>query len=124
MMIIKLWPVALALGLSTAMAWAEPSADMKAVLDKLAELGAKPLDTLEVPAVRMQASPADAAKAAQWEKRIPSAPEGQIATKDIAIPTDAGPLPGRVYAPGGKGPFPVIDYFPRRWLGRGGYQRL
>lgn len=64
-----------------------------------------------MPAARSQASPADAAKAVQWEKRIPSALEGRIATEDIAIPTDAGPLPARVYRPEGDGPFPVIVYF-------------
>lgn len=102
---------ALAVGLAGTAALAEPQADMQAVLDKLMELEAKPFHTLEVPEARSQATPADAAKAVQWEKRIPSAPEGQIATADIAIPTEAGPLPARVYTPEGEGPFPVIVYF-------------
>lgn len=90
---------------------AEPSADMKAVLDELAQLGAKPIHMLSVPEARTQATPADAAKVVQWEKRIPSAPEGKVASKDIAIPTPNGDLPARVYTPEGEGPFPVIVYY-------------
>jgi acetyl esterase/lipase len=90
---------------------ADPSADMQAVLDKLAALEAKPIHTLSVPEARTQASPADAAKAVQWEKRIPSAPEGKVATQDIAIPTSHASLPARVYIPEGEGPFPVVVYY-------------
>ena len=104
---------AFALGLSAGLALAKPLPDMQAVLDKLVELQAKPIHSLDVPDARSQASPADAAKAVQWEKRIPSAPERRIATEDIVIPTDAGPLPARVYRPEGDGPFPVIVYFHR-----------
>ncbi|MDB5661546.1 MAG: lipase [Cypionkella sp.] len=108
---LKYLSAAFAFGLSCAPSWAAPSADMQAVLDKFGALDVKPLHSLDVPKARMQASPADAAKAVQWEKRIPSAPESQIATKDIAIPTDAGALPARLYIPEGEGPFPVIVYF-------------
>lgn len=105
--------VALAIGLSlmATSAIAAPSADMQAVLDRLAALGAQPVHALDVPAARDQASPADAARTVQWEKRIPSAPEGRIRTTDIAIPTAEGPLPARLYLPEGQGPFPVIVYF-------------
>lgn len=111
-MLIRSLTCAAALVVSTALPiWAEPSQDMQAVLDKLAELGAKPVHTLDVGEARMQASPADAAKAVQWTNRIPSAPEGQIATRDITIPTANGPLPARLYIPEGEGPFPVIVYY-------------
>lgn len=93
------------------LAWSDPAPDMQAVLDALARLEAKPVHSLDVAAARSQASPADAARIVQWEKRIPSAPEGQIRSTDIAIPTEAGPLPARLYTPEGDGPFPVIVYY-------------
>ena len=89
----------------------QPTVEMQAVLDKLADLGAKPFHELSVPEARSQATPADAAKAIQWEKRIPAGPEGMVATQDIAIPTENGNLPARVYIPEGEGPFPVIVYY-------------
>lgn len=48
---------------------AKPAPAMQAVLDKLKALEAKPIHQLSVPEARTQASPADAAKAVQWEKR-------------------------------------------------------
>ncbi len=61
---------------------AKPNAEMQAVLDKLGALEAKPFSTLTVPEARTQATPADAVKAAQWDKRISSNPEAQV-RKDI-----------------------------------------
>lgn len=84
---------------------------MQAVLNKLSEMGAKPVHTLDVGAARMQVSPADAAKAVQWTNRIPWASQGKIEKRDITIPTANGPLPARVYVPDGEGPFPVIVYY-------------
>jgi acetyl esterase/lipase len=89
----------------------KPAPEMQAVLDKLAALGSKPFSTLTVPEARMQASPADAARAVQWDKRVPSNPEAQVTTKDIAIPSEQGGLAARVYIPGGEGPFPVVVYY-------------
>lgn len=90
---------------------AKPTAEMQAVLDKLAALGAKPFSTLTVPEARTQASPADAAHAVQWDKRLSSNPEAQVTTKDVTIPTAEGGVAARVYIPGGKGPFPVVVYY-------------
>lgn len=90
---------------------AKPTADMQAVLDKLGALEAKPFSTLTVPEARTQASPADAAKAVQWEKRLSSNPEAQVTTKDITIPSREGGVVARVYIPGGEGPFPVVVYY-------------
>lgn len=90
---------------------AKPDPQMQAVLDALKGLDAKPIHTLDVPAARTQASPADAARAVQREKKISPYPEIAVATKDIAIPTAAGALPARVYIPEGEGPFPVVLYF-------------
>ena len=111
MMFYKCFSLAAGLGLSATAVFAEPAADMQAVLDALKSLDAKPIHTLDVPEARSQATPADAAKAVQWQKRLPSAPEGQITATDIAIPTEAGSLPARVYTPQGDGPFPVIVYY-------------
>jgi acetyl esterase/lipase len=113
-----LGPIAAALVMTTAAVvptyaqeMAKPSTEMQAVLDKLGALDAKPVSTLTVPEARTQASPADAAHAVQWDRRISSNPEAQVKTKDIAIPTKSGSLAARVYIPDGKGPFPVIVYF-------------
>ncbi|MCD7107750.1 alpha/beta hydrolase [Rhizobium sp. DKSPLA3] len=90
---------------------AKPTTEMQAVLDKLAALDAKPFSTLSVPEARSQATPADAARAIQWDKRLSTNPEAQVTTRDIAIPSKAGGLAARVYIPGGKGPFPVVVYY-------------
>ncbi|KQQ37340.1 lipase [Rhizobium sp. Leaf306] len=90
---------------------AKTTTDMQAVLDKLGALDAKPFSSLSVPEARTQASPADAAKAVQWEKRLSSNPEAQVTTKDITIPTAEGGIAARVYMPAGKGPFPVVVYY-------------
>ncbi|PYE43077.1 acetyl esterase/lipase [Rhizobium sp. PP-F2F-G20b] len=108
--------VALLVPLSSATAslaqdMAKPTTEMQAVLDKLAALDAKPFSTLSVPEARSQATPADAARAIQWDKRLSTNPEAQVTTRDIAIPSKAGGLAARVYIPGGKGPFPVVVYY-------------
>lgn len=96
---------------SMAQGMAKPTTEMQAVLDKLGELDSKPFSTLSVPDARTQASPADAAHAVQWDKRLSSNPEAQVTTKDIAIPSKEGGLAARVYIPGGNGPFPVVVYY-------------
>lgn len=98
-------------GSSLAEEMAKPTTEMQAVLDKLGALEAKPFSTLSVPEARTQASPADAAKAVQWDKRLSSNPEAQVTTKDITIPSADGGLAARVYIPGGTGPFPVVVYY-------------
>ncbi len=98
-------------GGGAALAAGKPTAQMQAVLDKLKALDVKPIHTLSVPEARSQATPADAAKAVQWEKKIPSAPESKLMTKDFSIPSPNGNLPARAYIPEGDGPFPVIVYY-------------
>jgi acetyl esterase/lipase len=90
---------------------AQASEQMQEVLDTLEDLEAKPLHTLDVPQARFQASPADAARTVQRDKKIPPGPEGQVETTDIAIPSPGGNLPARIYTPAGEGPFPVIVYY-------------
>ena len=90
---------------------ATPAPEMQSVLDKLAELGAKPLHTLTVDQARAQPTPADAVAAVMADKGIDAGPAANIATSDIVIPGPAGDIKARVYTPPGNGPFPVIVYY-------------
>ena len=84
--------------------------DMRTVLQKLMELGAKPIETLTVEQARTQPTPADAVMAVMQDQNIPT-PQPAVTTQDIMIPGAAGDLPARVYIPEGEGPFPVVLYF-------------
>lgn len=64
---------------------ATPAPEMKAVLDKLAELGAKPLHTLTPDEARAQPTPADAVAAVIADKGIEAGQAAAIATRDIVI---------------------------------------
>jgi len=93
---------------------AKPDADMQIVLDSLASLKGKPIETLQPPEARKQPTPTDAvnkilkttAQSTKPQVLVPG-----ITSKDIMIPGAAGQLPARVYVPAGRGPFPVITYF-------------
>lgn len=94
------------------LAMAQPATEMKAVLDKLQELGAKPIGTQSVEATRKGPTPADAAMAVMKEKGVqPDAAVAAVKTKDMMIPGAAGEIPIRIYTPEGTGPFPVVVYF-------------
>ncbi len=84
--------------------------DMQAVLDQLAALGARPVETLSVEQARAQPSPADAVKALLRQQERSTAPEPVGSVRDRTVPGPAGPIPVRVYTPAGTGPFPVIVY--------------
>jgi len=87
----------------------KPDADMQAVLDKLASLGGKPIETLSPTDARLQPTPADAVKAIMTEKGI--APDATVTTKDIMYAGGAGPQKARVYTPAGAGVnTPVVLY--------------
>ena len=98
-------------GAATAAEMAKPAPEMQAVLDKLAELGAKPLHTLTVERARAQPTPADAVAAVMADNKTDAGPAAAIETRDIVIPGPAGEIMARVYTPAGEGPFPVIVYF-------------
>lgn len=70
--------------------------DMRAVLDKLAEMGARPIEQLAVQEARRQASPAAAAKAVAASG---AGDEPSVERRDITWPSPAGALPARVYMP-------------------------
>ena len=89
-----------------------PKADaqMQAVLDQLATLGAKPLETLTPEQARTQATPADAVKAVLEGLAKATTPEPVAKVADSSFPGPAGAVPIRIYTPEGSGPMPVILY--------------
>lgn len=93
-------------------AWA-PSIkpEMQVVVDKLATLGGKPIETLEAAEARLQPTPADAVKEVMAENNIPVPPaKCDIANK--SIPVTGGTTNVRIYTPKtGTAPFPVIVYY-------------
>lgn len=117
MKIARTLPLALALAFSAtlAIAAADPvkkaDADMTKVLDALAALGPKPLETLTPEEARKQPSPADAVKKVM-ARDGKTAPDDGVTTKTIAIKGAGGANPARVYTPRGDGkPMPVIVYY-------------
>ena len=88
-----------------------PDADMKAVLDQLAALHPKPLETLSADEARKQPTPADAVKGLLKKNNKSTAPEPVGKVDDRTITGASGQIPARIYTPVGKGPFPVLVYF-------------
>ena len=88
--------------------------DMQEVLDALAGLKPKPIESLTPAEARKQPTPADAVnvvlkkegKSTDPEKLVPG-----VKSVDRMITGAAGQIPARVYTPDGVGPFPVIVYF-------------
>ncbi len=102
--------LALALTSLPGAAQAQPDPQMKAVLDQLARLGAKPLEKLTPDEARLQPTPADAVKALLRSRGRSTAPEAVANVEDRMIPGPAGQIAIRIYTPAGSGPFPVIHY--------------
>ncbi len=89
-------------------------ADMQAVLDALAAMDGKPIETLDPAEARRQPTPTDAAMAvlrARGKDTAPTALVPGVTSVDSRIPGPAGTLPVRIYTPAGAGPFPVVVYF-------------
>ena len=89
-------------------------ADMQAVLDELAALNGKPIESLTPTEARKQPTPTDAVMALlkkQGKDTAAGALVPGVTSVDRQIPGAAGQLPARVYTPAGAGPFPVIVYF-------------
>jgi len=89
-------------------------ADMQAVLDAHAAMGAKAIETLAPVDARKQPTPADAVTLVlrkQGKEWSPTALVPGVVSFDEDIPGPAGELSVRVYMPTGVGPFPVIVYF-------------
>jgi acetyl esterase/lipase len=89
--------------------------DMAAVLDALAGMSPKPIETLSVEEARRQPTPADAALAVLKMKEKETDPAKlvpDVTASDRTVPGAAGALPARVYTPkDNAGPYPVIVYF-------------
>lgn len=90
----------------------EADKDMREVMDELATLNGKPIETLTPEEARKQPSPADAVKALLKREGKDSAPEVVGKVLDSTIPTANGALPIRVYTPkDAKGQLPIIVYY-------------
>ena len=89
-------------------------ADMRRVIEKLMQLGAKPLGTQSVEETRRGPSPADAVKAVLRDQgKDPAALMAAMGVKkqDMTYPTAGGTQAIRIYTPSGaSGPLPVIVY--------------
>ena len=87
-----------------------PNARMQTVLDQLAALGAKPIETLTVAQARTQPGPGDAVKSLLVKEGKSTAPEPVGNVVDTTFPGPAGPVAITIYTPAGAGPFPVALY--------------
>lgn len=85
-------------------------AQMKAVLDELAELGPKPIETLTPDEARRQPLPADAV-ASLMRKRNMTPYQRVASVQHVMVPGWGGLVPARVYVPRRSGPLPVVVYF-------------
>ena len=92
---------------------ARPDADMQAVLDAHAALGAKPIETLTVEQARTQPSPADAVNRVKTMMGMSTAPDASVTTRDLTYPTGGATQPVRVYKPAGAtgSNLPVVVYY-------------
>ncbi|WP_413061458.1 alpha/beta hydrolase [Sphingomonas carotinifaciens] len=88
--------------------------DMQSVLDALASLGGKPIETLTPAEARMQPSAADGARAAMQNKGMSTAPDPAVMTRDLPYGSDPKQFV-RIYkpanAPAGGKPMPVVVYY-------------
>jgi len=100
-------------GAAIAAAPAQPKADasMQKVLDALASLGGKPIETLTPEEARKQPTPADAVKKVLADQGKSTAPEAGVTMKTMTVKGPAGDFPVHIYTPEGKGPFPVMVYY-------------
>lgn len=87
-----------------------PTPQMKAVLDELAAMGGKPIESLSAQEARLQPSPADAVKRVLEKQGKSTDPEPVGNVEEKTVPGPAGQIPIRVYTPNGNGPFPIIFY--------------
>ncbi len=94
---------------SDPLAPAKPAPAMQAVLNELASLGGKPIETLTAVEARKQPSPGEALK--QLMKREGLKPEKVSHISNQKIPGPGQPIPIRIYSPAGEGPFPIILYY-------------
>ena len=68
---------------------AKAAPDMQTVLDQLAALGGKPIETLTLAVARMQPSAADAAKQVMIKHGLAGTPDATVTTRDVPYGSDA-----------------------------------
>lgn len=88
---------------------AQPAPEMQKVLDTLASLHGKPIETLTPKEARKQPTPADAVAKVMKEQKIKPESVGSIDNRSIDGPDKNIKL--RIYTPKGDGPFPIIVYY-------------
>lgn len=87
---------------------------MQQVLDELASLGGKPIETLDAAEARLQPTPTDAVKSLLSKDGKGQPADMGVGTTDITIPGAAGPLQARIYKPNELADdklHPVVVYF-------------
>ncbi|WP_419757816.1 alpha/beta hydrolase [Acidisoma sp.] len=84
--------------------------DMARVLEALAGLKIKPIETCSVEEARAQPTAADAAAAVMTADGISPEVPG-VTVRDVTYPAATGNCAARIYTPSGDGPFPVVLYF-------------
>ena len=86
-------------------------ADMQKVLDALASLGGKPIETLTPEEARKQPTPADAVKKVLADMGKSAAPEPGVTVRQMTVKGPVGDFSVHIYTPEGPGPFPVMVYY-------------
>lgn len=115
---LTLTMVALAAGMLAGTAIAQTAAQppkaepaMQKVLDAMAALKPKPIETLSPEEARKQPTPADAVKKLLADAGKSTAPEPGVTMKTQTVQGKGGSFPVHIFTPEGKGPFPVVVYY-------------
>jgi len=93
---------------------AKADGPMQKVLDELASLGGKPIETLSPEEARQQPTPTDAVKSLLRKDGKDPTDDMGVKTSDITIPGAAGPIQTRIYKPHDHSEdklHPVVVYF-------------
>lgn len=87
-------------------------ADMQEVLDALAGLGPKPVESLTPAQARLQPSPADAVKVVMRQRGMAVVADPAVSIQETTYPGAGGPQKARIYQPTGvTGDKPVLVFF-------------
>ena len=92
---------------------AKAAPDMQVVLDQLAALGGKPIETLTPAVARMQPSAADGAKQVMIKHGLSATPDSTVTTRDVPYGRDASQF-ARIYKPASLANaknLPVVVYY-------------
>jgi acetyl esterase len=89
----------------------KPEPHMQKVLDALASLGGKPIESLTPEEARRQPTPADAVKKILKDEGKSTDPDPGVSMKDMTVTGPNGEIPIHVFTPDGAGPFPIMLYY-------------